>query len=281
MFSFTACKKDLTIDKVNFEVSTTKTTYKVGDSVVFNFTGDPENITLFSGEPGYKYEFKDRLKAQGAPQFQFTSYAQFGVQTNTLQVLASTKFSGIVDANISLSDWTDITSSVTLSTGADNTASGVVDLSQFVGDKPVYIAYRFVGQAGSTQKTWTIKNFSVQNKLSDGPILTVANTTTAGFRQISLKNPAAVWVIAADNIKIAGGNATALENEDWAVSKALYLDNVSPDVGVALKNTTTKMTSYSYAFANPGTYKVTFLASNATADKFDSLIRELTITVIP
>jgi hypothetical protein len=279
--AFAACEKQLDTDKVNFEVTTNKTTYKVGDTVTFKFAGNPDNITFFSGEEGYKYEFRSRIKATGKPQFQFTSYAQFGVQTNTLQVLASTDFSGIVDQNIANGGWKDITNLTTLSTGTDNTASGVVDLTQFIGDKPLYLAYHFVGQAGTTQRTWTIKNFSVQNKLNDGPLVSVADQITAGFTQISLKNPSAVWVIAADNIKITGGNTTSLENDDWVVSKPLNLDKVSPDVGVALKNITTKMTSYPYIFTKAGTYKITFLATNATVNKSESVVKELTITVEP
>ena len=276
-----ACNKELGIEKLDFDVSTAKTTYKVGDTVLFKFAGNPDNITLFSGEIGSKYEFRNRLKADGKPQLQFTTYAQYGTQTNTLQVLASTDFNGTLDQNIASGSWKDITSLATLSTGADNTASGVIDLSQFIGDKPLYIAYHYVGQAGSTQKTWTIKNFSVQNKLTDGSVLSVADNSTAGFTQISLKNPAAVWTIAADQIRIAGGNASALENDDWIVSKALSLDKVSPDTGTALKNITTKMTEYPYIFSQAGTYKVTFIASNATADNSASVVKELTITITP
>lgn len=281
LFALSACDKSLDIEKLDFDVSTTKNTFKVGDTVLFKFNGNPDNITFFSGELGSKYEFRTRTRAEGKPELQFTSFAEFGLQTNTLQLLATTNFNGVVDANIGSAAWQDITNLVTLSTGTDNTASGIVDLTQFISDKPLYLAYRFVGQTGTTQKRWTIKNFSVQNRLTNGPVLSVANNSTAGFRQVSLKNASSVWTITATQISIQGGPATSEENEDWIVTNALFLDRVSPDLGSPLKNITTKMTEYPYVFTQPGTYKVAFVASNATADKVARDVKELTITITP
>jgi hypothetical protein len=281
LFALTACDKELDIKNLDFDVSIEKTTFKVGDTVLFKFTGNPDNITFFSGETGQNYEYRNRLRAEGKPELQFTSFSEFGTQVNTLQVLATTDFNGIVNENIGNVAWTDITNLVTLSSGLDNTASGVVDLTQFVNDKPLYIAYRFIGQTGSTQKRWTIKNFLVQNKLNDGSVLKVADITTAGFSQVSLKNSSVVWSISSDQIRIQGGPATNEDNDDWIVTKPLYLDRVSPDTGTALKNITSKLTKYSYVFSRPGTYKVAFIASNSTADKSVSIVKELTITVTP
>jgi hypothetical protein len=281
LFALSACDKSLDIEKLDFNVSTTKNNFKTGDTILFKFNGNPDNVTFFSGELGNQYEFRSRTRAEGKPELQFTSFAEFGLQTNTLQLLATTNFNGMVDANIGSADWQNITNLVNLSTGTDNTASGIVDLTSFVSDKPLYIAYRFIGQTGTTQKRWTIKNFSVQNKLINGPVLNVANNSTAGFTQVNLKNSTVAWVINATQVSIQGGPATSEENDDWVVTKPLYLDRVLPDLGFSLKNITTKITEYPYVFSQPGIYKVAFVASNATADKQASVVKELTITVTP
>lgn len=277
-----ACQKDLKISPVDFDVQTDKATFKVGDTVVFNFIGYPDNITFFSGETGHEYRYRERMKAEGSPQFSFSSFAQYGTQQNTMHVYASNTFDGTLNENIAAGGWTDITSQVVLSTGQDNTSSGDFDLKPFDNGNPLYIAFQFTGiENTSAQKTWTIKNFVVQNILDDGPVLDIANMGNAGWRAISLKNPDKVWQINADNLRFAGGPAGTPENDDWIVTRSLDLSKVSPDRGFPLKNITTKMESYPFTYEEPGEYVATFIATNAAGNKLESVIREVKITVVP
>ena len=281
LLALASCDKELDVEKVDFSVNTNKATYKVGDSVIFNFSGNPDNITFFSGETGNDYAFRNRLKAEGKPQLSFTTFRQYGTQTLPLQLLVSTTFNGKLDQDIANGGWQDITSLATFSTGSADVPSGVIDLSSYIGDKPLYIAFHYKGDAGSTQRTWTVKEFEVKNKLTSGPVLSIADLTTAGFSEISLKNSGAVWKIDANQLRIQGGNASAEENDDWVVTKALYLDKVTPDKGAVLKNITTRLPSYTYTYSKPGTYKATFVATNATADQSASVVKEVTITITP
>lgn len=281
LLALASCDKALDVKKVDFNVSTDQATYKLGDSVTFKFSGNPDNITFFSGEAGGQYEFRDRLTAEGEPELSFTSFRQYGAQTLPLQLLVSTTFNGTLNEDIENGGWKDITSSATFSTGSADVPSGRIDLSPYVGDKPLYIAFHFKGDAGSTQRTWTIKEFQVKNKLKSGPTLSIADLTTAGFSEISFKNSSAVWKIDATQLRIQGGNAAVGANDDWVVTQALYLDKVTPDKGAVVKNILTKATNYTYIYNTPGTYKVTFIATNATANNSVSAIKELTITVTP
>ena len=52
-------------------------------------------------------------------------------------------------------------------------------------------------------------------------------------------------------LRIAGGAATAADNEDWVISKLLYLNTVQPDVAVAIKNVTQKINSFDYVYTKP------------------------------
>ncbi|HMI62847.1 MAG TPA: DUF5017 domain-containing protein [Puia sp.] len=51
-----ACNKVTIKAPNNFNVTTSKTAYKTGDSVVFKFTGNPDNINFYTGEAGRKYD---------------------------------------------------------------------------------------------------------------------------------------------------------------------------------------------------------------------------------
>lgn len=279
--AFISCKKELKINSLNFGVTANATTYNVGDTVHFTFTGNPDFISFYSGVDGNNYDNRNRTTLDGKPQLQFTSYAQFGAQQNTLQLLVSNNFSGTYDvANIGQATWTDITSRATLSTGANNTPSGIIDLSDFLAQKkPIYFAFKYVGATGSTQKTWTINNLILNLLKPDNNTLPITDLASAGWKQVSIQNPAAVWTFNATQVRIAGGNATAADNEDWAITKLLYLNNVAPDVAVPIKNITQKVETFDYVFSAPGTYKVVFLAANATSDEQNSTTKEINLTI--
>jgi hypothetical protein len=99
------------IDMPEFDVWTDSDTYAAGEEITFHFSGDPQNIAFWSGEPGHIYANKDRTSEQGAIQtVQFTSLAGEGAQNDNLSFLISTDFNGTYDAaNLAAATWTDIT----------------------------------------------------------------------------------------------------------------------------------------------------------------------------
>ena len=279
--AFASCSKKLSIDPLSFDVTTSSTTYNVGDTVHFNFSGNSDFISFYSGEDGHNYEYRNRTTLAGVPQLQFTSYAQYGAQLNTLQLMVSNDFTGTYDsAHIYQGTWTDITSRATLSTGANNTPSGIIDLSDFLAQqKPIFFAFKYTGTFGSTQKTWTLNNLTLDLLKPDNTTLPVTDIASAGWRQVNILNSAAIWSISATQLRIAGGNGTAADNEDWVITKLLYLNSVAPDVAVPIKNITQIVNSFDYVFSTPGTYKVVFLAANATADAQQGTMKEIDLTI--
>jgi len=280
---FSACEK-LEAEKVDFDVQAEAGVYHVGDPVNFNFLGNPDNITFYSGEDGSTYENRERVTVEGTPQLEFTSFMQYGAQQNTLKLLVSTDFNGLPDENIANNGtWVDITNRATLSTGKDNTPSGTIDLSEFiVADKPMYFAFRFQGTQGTTQRTWTIKDLKIENILTDGTILPVTTITDAGWQQISLLNSSYKWTNSPNTqLKIQGGPAASETNDDWIVTKPLKLSSVKPDAGLALKNITTRMNSFDYVYNVPGTYTVTFVASNVTSKNEKKVLKQIEIVIEP
>jgi hypothetical protein len=278
-----ACNKK-TVDATGFSVTTDKDTYALTDTIRFSFTGNPYYLTFYSGEPYHKYEYSDRVTAPGVPQLQFTTALTTGSQKNTLQLMVSTDFSGVYDStSIYQATWTDITSKVKLATTSTTVASGVIDLSQFVTDEhPVYVAFKFTGTAGSAQRTWTIKSVALANVLDDSTtfsLLGIAESTT-GFKSVPMKAPGVAWTISTTQLVIKGGTtASSPEAEGWVVSKPLNLSKVSPDNGTPLKNMTTTLSSFSYTYDVPGTYKATFVANNISRYDEKGDVKDVDITV--
>lgn len=280
LFVLASCNKTLKVDSVSLDVTTASTSYNAGDTVNFMFKGQPDMITFYSGEPGHNYLYRDRTTAEGKVQVQFTSDAQYGTQDSTLQLLVSTDFNGNYDsADIYKATWTDVTNQAALSTGSD-TASGIIDLSaDTAANKPIYFAFKYTGDTGSTQKTWTITNFQMNLLLADSSITSIANMANAGWNAVNIKNSAAVWSISSSQLRIAGGNASAAANEDWVITSPLITDQVLPDVGIAIKNITALLPGYSYVYAKPGSYNAVFVATSATADGVKSLVKTVDLTI--
>lgn len=281
LFVLASCNKTLKVDSVALEVTTASTSYNAGDSVNFMFSGQPDMITFYSGEPGHNYENRYRTVAQGSLQVQFTSYAQYGAQDSTLQLLVSTDFNGSYDsADIYKATWTDVTNQATLSTGANNTPSGIIDISaDTAANKPLYFAFKYTGDSLTTQKTWTITNFQMNLQLADSSITSVATMANAGWKAVNIQNSAAVWSISSTQLKIAGGNASAAANEDWVITSPLITNKVSPDQGIAIKNITQKLPQFSYIYKKPGSYNATFVGTSATPDATKTLVKNVALTI--
>jgi hypothetical protein len=263
-----SCKKNVDVDSPDFDVTVNKTTVNTKEALVFTFTGSANIITFYSGEPGKEYKYKDRFEAKGRPEMQFTSYSQYGPQPNTLQLLVSSDFRNVFDIEaLGQSTWKDITSRATLSTGADNTLSGTIDLSDVTSpDTPAYIAFRYTAKKLTvSQPTWTIKNVVVNNRLEDNSVVEIANSSNLSWGAIDVLNNTKSWTSGTTQIQIAGGAIGTDDNEDWIISKPLSLNRIQRSLGTSVKsNPTALQTTYGFiGYTTPGTYTVTFEAINA------------------
>lgn len=286
----TSCRK-MMADNIVFDVVTDASVYHAGDTVQFRFSGNAESIVFYSGLPGNNYANKDRVKAEGKPELQFTTFLNYPGQTNTLQLLVSQDFSGKIDsAGIYSATWTDITSRAALATTNVDKLSGFIDLSEFK-NKPVYFAFKYLGYKHATlrQPKWTIKTFAVNNTLPDGSVLPVAATNNLGWVSFDLKNTTTVWalpstgVISIDGTTVSGTLPKTNENnEDWAISKMTDLQKAVPDAGLPLKHLGSNMLElYEQVYNTPGTYEVAFVAFNNTINDQQTVVKKMTITVLP
>jgi hypothetical protein len=290
---FASCEKSLLVEEPNWDIQLSNArskngntlVFKLGDTCKYTVSGNADNIITYPGTAGFAYANINRTSATGEPSLQFTSFAQFGLQTNTLKLLASNSLTALDSSSVVNASWTDITSRAVLSTGTDNTASGKILLSDlYVAGKPLYIALKYNGVTGSTQKTWTFKNFAINNLLPDGSTINVSNLADISWTVYgNVRTPASgSWIASATQIQVVGGAATAPTNESWAISKPLDLTKVAPDVSIPIKNlTSAPLKTYTFQYTAIGKYKATFIASNTTLNDNKQVMKEFEIEIIP
>ncbi len=293
--SLAGCAKGK-IEEPILDINLERATYNVGDTIRFKLNGYADYISFYSGEKvatyptllGYRYQFKDRALAEGTAYLQFQSLQQNPGQLNSFSVLASSDYNGIYDSlNIYKATWVDITSKVILSDGTLTTAtpSGRIDISEF-GNKPFFLAFKYKATAGSQQPKWTINNLSVQF-YATGTDTTVATkdtftvaTLNPAFRAVNIVNTAQAWSSSTSQLQITGGTATALANEDWAISRDYYLNRVPTDKSMPFKTyTDVMMNEFAYRYTKAGVYNVTFVASNANWKNASSITKSFDIIV--
>lgn len=281
----TSCNKVVTSDPT-FDVTTNSTTYKVGDTIKFNLTGQSNYIVFYSGEfgKGYKYASRGYLTG-GKPMIGFSSTVTGTVLPDTLlKVFLSTNFNGTTNtvAGISAANWTDITSKFELSSGTANTASGNADISSLVSSDsiPVTIAFRYRVPANRITN-WSIQNFAVNTVMPDGYTAPIYNLAS-GFTAVDVLNTAVKWTASATSLATSGTSATSTASEDWVVSKPFFPYRITMDLGTSIKSIADIYPStYLYKYTTAGKYTLSFIAKNSNVYDSKSIIKTIDLTITP
>ncbi|RNC67039.1 DUF5017 domain-containing protein [Proteiniphilum sp. X52] len=301
------------VEQPEFTVSVDKTTFEVGEEVVFKFTGAPSIISFYSGEPGNNYLYKDEGRliqvADAGATMSFSTQmvsAPANCQTNQLAVLYSTDYNGNDNyADIVSAHWTDVSDQFTLATGTSSVASGERDItSYFSGKGPVYIGFRYTTKPQNANKVanpWYVTNFTVKSLVDpvDGADIVITDYIHAGFRIIDqypeeapsrsyvnstrITFSANLYRLPTDSLYDENDPWNDPETVTWAISKPIYKDTVrlAKDWASAIKGINAdEMESYSYQYNTPGTYKAYFVAVNSTIDNVKYTVREVEITIV-
>ena len=292
---FVACNKKEVVE-LDFSVRTEKTSYKVGDTVKFLISGNPDQLIFYSGLEGNKFIYRDRTNAESDNvTLDFATNRRFGTdaqQPQSLKLFASQKFTGqYLETGLNeTADWVDITSAFTLSTSTSGdvyTNSGVVNLLSLSNlgltidkTKPIYFAFKFTGTTGSTQRTWRINKFDIKLTTTENQLIPVNNINGLSWTSVKFGTSPSNWTFGSGVLQIAGGTSTTLSNQVWAISNAVNLTSVKPDVGVALKNISSRLDEYTFVYTQPGTYKVAFEAFNINIYGESRAIKELEVNVV-
>lgn len=275
----------------DFNVTTEKNTYMVGEEITFSFTGNPSMITFYSGEKGNDYAYREqRVVPKGSSTLSFNSRMTQGTQQDQLTVLVSSNYNGMRNIEaIKGATWTDITSRFTLANtdGTTYVESGVVDVTDLVHDnRLLYVAFQYVNDpVKGSASTWNINNLALTNTTEVGTTV-LANHTTAGFGlfYVGPKETTGRSSIASGLITLQGNTEENIDayTEDWCVSKGFSLadNDLGPDRPVKVKgNSDAAPESFLHMYNDPGTYKVYFVATNATVKEQETIIREITLEI--
>lgn len=278
-----------------FNVSTESTTYKVGDEVQFNFEGNPNIITFYSGELYQQYDFREGRVTDIDElffSFQTANPTAAGAQKDQFKVLVSTDFNGDYQnvESVEAATWTDLSDQFEYATSGSFRASGDADITSLIQEgQPLYIAYKYIthpqGENGVV-RSWLVQNFSLVGNTNIGS-LNLGNMTNVGFRIVE-KNPETVptrSAISATRVTLLGpllDPDNDLYTETWAITKAFNVGAIDegPDYPLAIKgNEHSRLSSYTHVYEQPGVYDVYFIATNANIDGAAQVIRNLKITI--
>lgn len=300
----------VTDDNVNFDGQTI--TVKKGSPVTFNFSGDPDFLTFFSGEDGKKYQYKDRITVNEeeieSSNLEFTITPQYGNPANILSMYIADDFPGLDKKNfeadsvlVEQQNWKELVPQAELpQTVKAQTYS--VDMKPYFG-KRVAIAICYRGQTATVAQTrFTFNNMQIVNKMSSGQQTALA-ANSFGFTPINMlykhnladqkgmtsnraygtvtNNTSGIW-----NFKdmtaffIHSSNANTALKYSWIVSNPLVVNACTPDAGTNIKNITQSLDTYNYTYEEPGTYTATFIANNGNYKQQTGVIREFTVKVV-
>jgi plastocyanin len=295
LFFIGCSEKD--IEAPDFEVSASETTYKPGDTVRFNLSGTPDNITFYSGEPGMEYDKRDFFSSdEGALTLQFNSQTRAGATLpRNITVLASTDFSGDYNEQaVKAATWSDITGRAKMPSNTASNAdvvSGEINLDDLkVKDKPMYLAFRYLSEnaAGTAQRYWNIGRTSLVNKVPGNGDFNIISTVEPGmFQVVEFQGADNKWTIstatAAQHRLIHTANAINTQpDDDWIISRGFQVFQTQGHKKNAVNVKSIAVSTpetFSWIYSAPGTYKATFIALNSNRDIQKEVIKEVWVTV--
>ncbi|SMC91213.1 DUF5017 domain-containing protein [Pedobacter nyackensis] len=299
---FTSCNKFSAVS--DFSVSLDpENTYEVNKTITFNFDGNPNYLTFYSGELGNNYKLLDRsmVDPEGLQAFiQFKVKVEDAAPDNTLKLMISDNFTGLTTKNYKAdstaifdSEWTDLSTAAQFPIAQNGEANVNLDISQYL-TKPTSIAFKYVAVPNATKKQpkWTISNLHILLESPNGDqvesldstrrgfvpfdfldkITPYTNRTTEGRWNVSF--PQTTMVLAS-----TAAGLTKPSNLDWVISKPTILNQTSRDLGIVVKSMQERKTSFGYKFSKAGDYEVVFVAKNSNFENESVVVKRLTVSI--
>lgn len=293
---FQSCEDLEEVEVPNFEVAFNKTA-KVGETITFTMNNAPDFLSFYSGEFGHEYKNNNRFKAEGEYFLSFDTARNYFDGTSATDdawsLLASTDYSGSGTVeDVQAATWTDISDQFTFATNRtyEPTNSGKVNISEFAGDEPVYLAVRVYAEGkkaeGNRQGVFRLFSFDISLAVADESYsLDITNLNSPGFKPVNVEgshptnSTKDIWNNKGSYYELSADQAE-YTNEDWLISNPINLAGaVPPDRGFPLKTYSDKLETFEYTYTEPGTYQVAFVGNNETIYGQKVNIKEYTITV--
>lgn len=311
----TACSQNDILYDVDFNVTLApENTYYAGDPVTFNFDGEVDNILFFSGESGHEYRFKDRysipLDQIESATLHLDVWPRYG--KGSLSVWYSSSFTGLngndgeadrtTMANMEsggMSGWTSVYTSAADEASLAETGPGLpipdVDVTEALENFSLAFLWNHDEEEiqSNAQRHYRVNGSlsitaegigTVTTDLSDFIMTTVMMNEeldpylyNAGNGSIRFDTD---YDINFQGINPVSGGGPEYPIKGWVVTTPQMLTAVANDKGEVIKNMQNYMESYSYTFAEPGTYTVTFVGRNVNYVGTSEQVKEVTVTIL-
>ncbi|MBO7299844.1 MAG: DUF5017 domain-containing protein [Tidjanibacter sp.] len=306
MITMVSCDK-LWVIETEDSLQITLLTNKVytQEDVVFEFSGDADVVSFFSGEEGSSYEYfaKERTY-EGDTYFTFSSAFQAGdqyllqseenVEKRPISIFYSTDFAGnYTHEGIATATWNELTDRFTYPTqkvsnakdASMATSAGEYLLSDLLAEgdieKPITFAVRYymapvAGAEAKERSRVSVHNFSLRNRCEEeGLESDYASQAELDFTLVTSGYNAADTTANYLPIKAAYlwfdcATSQPDEREVWAVSRTIKIDGTihgGCDTPITIKAyDNMPPTKYIYSYSEVGDYNVCFMITNTSTD---------------
>ena len=280
-------------------------TFSVGEPVKFNFDGQVDNILFYSGEPGAKYEFRDRYEvdkeSMESASMELQIQAQYG-RAGALEVYVTNKFDGLAgnDGNADrammkslfdgqMSGWERI--------DYKDGPSGkwislqIPDLKEYMDNFCIAFHWNQPALDGkNAQRTYRV-NGELKTETKDG-IKSSISLGELNLKTVSMNEQH-------DPYRVNAGNGSIILNDSfdiffkgvakteldfplnaWCISTPQALNKVPNDKGQVIKDLQNYMGGYEYTYSAPGTYMATFVVINSNYVGSDRKVIEIPVTIV-
>ena len=311
-----SCEHEEIYEPLEFSVRLAPTnTYRTGEPVVFNFSGNADYITVWNGDLGHEYRYRERTSVpmdyvEGAD-LQIRLRQRYGgnADVSNLDLLVSGEYQGLSgeDADADRQIVEAIGSGyngwevLKYTPNKDNEVETLhYDITKY--KENFSFGMHFFQEAGTAMRTYFIDpKITVQLKEYGEQVYNYSSLDFITFSLASehasdpyihnqdgngnLKMAGETGANSAANIVFQGFNAGAANMPNpvnqWAFMQPIPLNLIAPDTGQSIKGVTDDVRSYSYTYDRPGTYTATFIVGNGNYQGESGVrVYELTFTVI-
>lgn len=295
-----------------FDVTTASLSGRVGEPVLFSFSGVADAIDLFTGEEGHDFDLRntDRIISDKELLLSFQSaYAsgnEYSVHDELFRLKVSTDFSGTyTEDEVLNATWTDVTDKIsiptqTVSNWKENIVeSGVLDLAPYVpenGELYVAMFYHVKAYDATLSNGRTIVyvfDFEITSRSGDGvetPVIYgMDNTAMHLFEGASFADDTSLGCefktdkTIGDYFRFFSDFRPTADREAYMVTNPIapIRQNLGPDKPIVVQSATdSPVSEYSYIFNEAGTYEVVFVAHSIslTGEAVEE-VKTFTITI--
>lgn len=302
---------DMTVSSEGSSIRKDTVIVKKSTDVVFDFSGNPDFISFYSGENGHEYSKRNLVES---PVDKINSMLTFSVKTQygsaatvegSLKVLLSTEFTGLfkedkkVDSiNVEKTGWVDVTNKCGIPQEPGvKTDILSLPLNDYLG-KRLTLAFLYNPKSNSaTQPVWEIYDLKIVNsdkttqeivgqiKANDFGFTPLdMNALTDAYKTVS-NNTEGVWntsnaSASPSTIRIHSSGTGRVIHKDWLISNPIIINGRSPDTGASIKTITNRVDSYSYKYSKTGVYTATMIGRKDNFESASEIIKEVVLKVI-